>query len=69
MVGAVVPFDSNSQMWEEYCDVLDHFLANDMKEAEQKRVVLLSDVGAQTYALMRNLLSLIKPGDRTHEDI
>ena len=44
-------------------------MANDMKEAEQKRVVLLSDVGAQTYALMRNLLSLIKPGDRTHEDI
>lgn len=62
--GALAPFDGNSQTWEEYCEVLDHFfVANDIKEAEWKRPVLLSSVGAQTYALMRNLLSPNKPGD------
>lgn len=70
MVGAVAPFDSDSQMWEEHCEVLDHlFVANDIKEAERKRAVLLSSVGAQTYALMRNLLSPNKPGDRTYEEL
>ena len=70
MVGAVAPFDSNSQTWEEYCEVLDHFyVANDIKEAEQKRAVLLSGVGAQTYTLMRNLLSPNKTGDRTYEEL
>ncbi|KAG7514644.1 hypothetical protein JOB18_039442 [Solea senegalensis] len=42
MVGAVAPFDNSSQTWEEYCEVLDHFfVANDIKEVERKRAVLL----------------------------
>ncbi|CAI5685796.1 unnamed protein product [Oreochromis niloticus] len=63
-VGSVVPFDSQLQSWEEYCEILNYFfVVNDIKEEEKKRVVLLSCVGAQTYALMRNLLSPVKPGD------
>lgn len=70
MVDAVRPFDSASQTWEEYCDVLDHFfVANDIQAAERKQAVLLSSVGAQTYALMRTLLSPVKPGDRFYEDL
>lgn len=43
LTGAVVQFDGNSQTWEEYCEILEHFFgANDIKEAEQKRAVLLS---------------------------
>lgn len=56
------PFDSKSQTWEEYCEILDHFfVANDIDNEEKKRAVLLSGMGVQTYALMRNLLSPDKP--------
>ncbi|CAI5670817.1 unnamed protein product [Oreochromis niloticus] len=69
-VGSVAPFDSELQSWEEYCEILDYFfVANDIKEEEKKRAVLLSCVGAQTYALIRNLLSPVKPGDRSYAEL
>ncbi|KAL3976450.1 hypothetical protein ACER0C_022336 [Sarotherodon galilaeus] len=69
-VGSVVPFDSQLQSWEEYCEILNYFfVANDIKEEKKKRVVLLSCVGAQTYALMRNLLSPVKPGDHSYAEM
>ncbi|KAL3969421.1 ER membrane protein complex subunit 3 [Sarotherodon galilaeus] len=69
-VGSVAPFDSELQSWEEYCEILDYFfVANDIKEEEKKRAVLLSCVGTQTYALIRNLLSPVKPGDRSYAEL
>ncbi len=50
MVGSVTPFDSKSQSWEEYCEVLNHvFVANDVESTEKKRAILLSCVGAVEY--------------------
>lgn len=70
MVGSVTPFDSKSQSWEEYCEVLNHFfVANDVESTEKKRAILLSCVGAQTYTLMRNLLSPDKPGAKSFEEL
>nr|XP_033495922.1 uncharacterized protein K02A2.6-like [Epinephelus lanceolatus] len=69
-VGSVSPFDSKSQTWEEYCEILDHFfVANDIDNDEKTRAVLLSGVGAPTYALMRNLLSPDKLGDKSYSDL
>lgn len=42
---------------------------NDIGNKEKKRVVLLSGVGAQTYALMSNLLSPDKPGDHSYKEL
>lgn len=65
MLGSVMPFDNKSQSWEEYCEILNHFfVANDVEEPNKKRAILLSCVGAQTYTLMRNLLSPVKPGEK-----
>ena len=44
-------------------------MANIRKEAEQKRPVLLSGLGAQTYVLVRNLLSLNEQGDCSYKDL
>ncbi|XDV26337.1 hypothetical protein PO909_030083 [Leuciscus waleckii] len=64
MVGTVTPFDSQSQSWEEYCEILQHFfVANEITEAVKQRAILLSTVGGQTYSLLRNLLSPVKPGE------
>lgn len=69
-VGSVGSFNSELQSWEEYCEILDYFfIANDIEEAEKQRAVLLSCVGAQTYSLMRNLLSPAKPKDRSYVEL
>lgn len=69
-VGSVSPFDANSQTWEEYCEILTQFFtANDIDAADKKRAILLSGVRAQTYSLIRNLLSPEKPGDKSFEDL
>lgn len=41
------------------------FIANDIDDVDKKKSILLSVVGAQTYSLMRNLLSPEKPGEKT----
>ncbi len=70
MVGSVTPFDSKSQSWEEYCEVLNHFfVVNDVESTEKKRAILLSCVEAQTYILMRNLLSSDKLGAKSFEEL
>lgn len=37
MVGTLTPFDSWTQTWEEYCEILDHFFkANGIADAGKK---------------------------------
>ena len=70
LVGSTLPFNSQEQSWEEYCEVLQHFFdANKIEEPERKRAILLSSVGSQTYSLIRNLLSPAKPGDKSYDDL
>ncbi len=65
-IGSLPTFDSKVQVWEEYCEIMEHFFtANDITEEDKKKSILLSVVGAQTYSLMRNLLSPAKPGEKT----
>lgn len=52
MVGKLTAFDSQSQTWEEYVEVLGHFfIANGIVGEEKKRAILLSSVGSWTYSL------------------
>ncbi len=70
LVGTVTPFDSQSQSWEEYCEILQHFFeANEITEATKQKAILLSSVGSQTYSLLRNLLSPVKPGSKTVDEL
>lgn len=69
MVGSTAPFDSRTQTWEEYCEILQHFfVANKIAGVGQQKAILLSAVGSQTYALMRNLVRSAKPGDKSFEE-
>lgn len=70
MVGTLTAFDSQTQTWEEYVEVLGHFfVANGIGDEEKKRAILLSSVGSRTYSLMRNLLSPNKPGEKSYKDL
>lgn len=70
MVGSTAPFDSSTQSWEEYCEVLHHFFeANGIDDAGRRKAILLSSVGSQTYSLMRNLVSPAMPGDKNFDEL
>ena len=70
LVGSTAPFDSETQTWEEYCEVLHHFFeANEITDASRQKAILLSSVGSQTYSLARNLVSPAKPGDKTFAEL
>ncbi|XP_067104154.1 uncharacterized protein [Osmerus mordax] len=69
-VGSLSTFDHQTQSWEEYCEVLGHFFeANGIEDDGKKRAILLSSVGSQTYSLMRNLLSPVRPGVKQFAEI
>ncbi|XP_037398305.1 uncharacterized protein K02A2.6-like [Pygocentrus nattereri] len=70
VIGSVAPFDNATQSWEEYSELLDCFFeANDIKEPERRKAVLLSGVGATTYSLLRNLVSPELPKAKTYEQL
>ncbi|XP_062864462.1 uncharacterized protein K02A2.6-like [Trichomycterus rosablanca] len=69
-IGNLTAFDSKSQIWDEYCEVLEQFfIANGISEEEKKRAILISVVGAATYSLMRNLLSPVKPSEKSYAEL
>ena len=49
---------------------LNHFFdANDIADAGKKRAVQLSIIGQSTYALLRNLVSPAKPGEKSLDEL
>ena len=46
-----------------------YFVANDVKNADTQRAILLSSVGGPTYQLIRNLLAPDKPTSKTFAEI
>ena len=68
--GKVDEFDGTKEEWTQYVERLEHFfVANDIVDAGKKRAVLLSVVGASTYALLRNLVSPAKPGEKSYSEL
>ena len=68
--GTVGPFDRSKEEWTSYCERVELYLAaNALENAEQRRAVLLSVCGAQTYQLIRSLVAPLKPTDKSFNDI
>ena len=54
--------------WISYIERLDqYFLVNDVMEDTKKRAIFLRVVGDKTYKLIRNLLALDKPTDKSFQ--
>ena len=57
-IGKVGPFDDKQEEWDHYIERLGFFFsANKITDAGQKRAVLLTVCGPQTYKLIRNLVA------------
>ena len=61
-IGKVEEFNEDKEGWESYTERLElYFAANEITEADTRRAILLTVVGAQTYKLFRNLVYPRKP--------
>lgn len=69
-IGTLAAFDPKNQTWDEYTEILEQFFAaNQIAEADRQKAILISVVRAQTYSLMRNLLSPDKPKDKSFQEL
>ena len=69
-LGKAEEFDSVKEEWSQYTERLDHFFeANSITMSDKKRAVFLSVVGPATYKILRNLISPVKPKEKSYEDI
>ena len=63
-------FSGEPTEWEDYVDYLENYcIAHDVKEAEKKRAILLSESGAATYKLIRSLVAPTKPNEVDYKDL
>ena len=68
-LGRVDEFVSSRDDWPQYVERLEYFfVANGITDAGKKRVVILSVMGATTYKTLRNILSPVKPGEKTYAE-
>ena len=68
--GAVGPFDPQCEDWVSYTEHLQQwFVANNVLDTNKQRAVFLSTCGASTYRLIRNLVTLCKPVERTFKQL
>ena len=70
MIGKVRFFDGTPDEWEHYVERLRfYFTANKVTDKDQRKAVLLSACGAQTYELIRNRLAPQTPDAVEYDDI
>ena len=69
-LGRVEEFDGSKEEWQQYVERLGHFfIANGIDSAEKKRAVFLSVIGPSTYKVLHNLVSPVKPGEKTFDEL
>ncbi len=70
LLGTMGEFDPNTDEWLQYKErLVQFFIANSITVNEKKRAVFLSVVGAETFNVLRRLVSPEKPGDKSLADL
>ena len=63
-------FTESVESWPSYIERLGHyFVANDVKDSNKKRAILLSSCGVSTYTVIWNLLAPDLPSTKSFDDI
>ena len=61
---------SESEPWDNFVERLSgHLDACKVTNIDQRRDILVSTIGANTYALMKNLLGEVKPREKTYDEL
>ena len=69
LLGRIDEFDGTKEDWPQYVECVDHFFdANGITDAN-KKLAFLAVIGPTTYALVRNLVSPTKPGEKSYDEL
>ena len=70
LLGRIDEFDGTKEDWPQYVERVDHFFdANGITDADKKKSAFLAVIGPTTYALVRNLVSPAKPGEKSYDEL
>ena len=68
--GHLREYDNTREDWLACMERLQHyFAANDVRNAEKQRAILLSSVGSSIYQLMKSLLAPTKPSEKKFDEL
>ncbi|XP_058858757.1 uncharacterized protein K02A2.6-like [Acipenser ruthenus] len=68
--GKIEEYKAEQEDWIQYTERLSqYFIANEIKETEKQRAILLSVCGAKTYSLLRSLVAPLKPSEKTFAEL
>ena len=69
VIGVVPTFDPGQVSFDEWSEILEAWLdTNEITNAEKKRSVLFTSMGAKTYHVLRSILQPEKPAEKTFND-
>ena len=61
---------NETEDWRHYIERVNHFIeGNKITDPGKKRSIFLVSVGAKTYKLIRSLVGLEEPKDKSYEDV
>ena len=69
-LGKIDKFIPATGDWTQYIERMNQFfIANEISEEPRKKAILLSQCGAGTYGLLRNLVAPAKPSDKSYNEL
>lgn len=68
-LGSIGQFNAKTGDWTLYQEQLDQFLEINKIKPDLKKAALISNIGQDTYKLLRNLCTPSLPGEKTYDEI
>ena len=69
LFGSLAEYDPDKEEWPQYATHLDHFFSAYAITEANKKDILLSMLGPQTFKLLSSLVAPVKPGEKTYKDM
>ena len=68
--GKLCDYDKNKEDWQSYFECLElFFTANNVADAQKKKVILLTSCGIDMYWLFKGLTASAKPIEKTFNEL
>jgi len=68
-LGSIGQFNAETGDWTLYQEQLDQFLEINKIKAELRKAALISNIGQDTYKLLRNLCIPALPGEKSYDEL
>jgi hypothetical protein len=67
--GQIGPFEPEREGWPEYAERMEYFFSANNIQGDKRKAIFLSTIGAGPYRLLRSLMSPVKPGEKSYDEL